>query len=159
MANRLGAAVDVLGGGARQAGDGGVFHPAGDFRHGFEIALRGDGEAGLDDIDAQGVQNVGDFQLFLKTHRGAGALLAIAQCGVEDIHAIGSGGVLRFGHGFNPGIFFAPEQVYGAGNRLRRKPLSAQAKPGRPSGGYKEKLSSARANGRWALGPAFIVGV
>jgi hypothetical protein len=102
---RLGAAVDVLGGGARQAGDGGVFHPAGDFRHGFEIALRGDGEAGLDDIDAQSVQNVGDFQFFFKTHRGAGALLAIAQGGVEDIDAVGSGGGLRFGHGFNPGIF------------------------------------------------------
>ena len=43
-------------------------------RDGFEIALRGHGKAGLDDVDAQRVQNVGDFQLFLEIHRGAGAI-------------------------------------------------------------------------------------
>ena len=88
-----------FGGSPRQAADGGVFHPARDFRHRLEIALRGDREAGLDHIDAQRVQNIGDFQLFLESHRGAGALLAVAQGGVENEDAVGVGGRMRFGHG------------------------------------------------------------
>ena len=98
MAHGFGAAVDVLGGGARQAANGGVLHPARDFGHRVEIALRGDREAGLDHIDAHSVQNVGDFQFFLERHRGAGALLAVAQGGVEYNDAVGVGGRMRFGH-------------------------------------------------------------
>ena len=45
---------------------------------------RGDREAGLDDVDAHGVEEVGDLQLLLEGHGGAGALLAVAQRGVED---------------------------------------------------------------------------
>ncbi len=99
MAHGFGAAVDVLGGSARQAAHGGVLHPARDFGHRVEIALRGDREAGFHHIDAQGVQNVGDFEFFLERHRGAGALLAVAQGGVENDDAVMVGGRMRFGHG------------------------------------------------------------
>ena len=56
---------------------------------------RGDREAGLDDVDAHGVEEVGDLQLLLEGHGGAGALLAVAQRGVEDEDAVGVGGLVR----------------------------------------------------------------
>ena len=45
---------------------------------------RGDRKAGLDDVDAHVVEEVGDLQLLLEGHGGAGALLAVAQGGVEN---------------------------------------------------------------------------
>ena len=58
---------------------------------GLEIAVRGDGEAGLDDVDAHGVEEVGDLDLLLERHGRAGALLAVAQGGVEDQDAVLAG--------------------------------------------------------------------
>ena len=66
--------------------------------HGGEVAVRGDGKAGLDDVDAHGVEQFGDFELFLMRHGGAGALLAVAQGGVEDDDAVLLG-LGRGGHG------------------------------------------------------------
>ena len=44
----------------------------GDLLHGLEIALRGDREARLDDVDAHLVEQLGDFELLLEGHGGAG---------------------------------------------------------------------------------------
>ncbi len=46
------------------------------------------GKPGLDDVDAHLVEQLGDFELFLERHRGAGALLAVAQRRVEDEDAV-----------------------------------------------------------------------
>ncbi len=86
--DRLGAAVDVLRRGARQAADHRVLRPLGDLVDGGEIAFRGDRETGLDDIDTHIVQQFGDLELFLVGHGGAGALLAVAQGGVENNDAV-----------------------------------------------------------------------
>ena len=59
-----------------------------DLVDGREIALRGDREAGLDDVDAHVVEQLGDLELLLVGHGGAGALLAVAQGGVEDDDAV-----------------------------------------------------------------------
>ena len=55
-----------------------------DLGHGAEIALGGDGKARLDDIHAHLVEQPRDLELFLVAHGGAGALLAVAQRGVEN---------------------------------------------------------------------------
>ena len=46
------------------------------------------GKAGLDDVDAHVVEHLGDLDLFLERHGGAGALLAVAQGGVEYDDAV-----------------------------------------------------------------------
>ena len=86
--DRLGAAVDVLERGARQPADHRVLGARGDLVDGGEIALRGDREAGLDDVDAHVVEQLGDLELLVVGHGGAGALLAVAQRGVEDDDAV-----------------------------------------------------------------------
>ncbi len=86
--DRLGATVDVLERGARQPADHGVLGALGDLVDGGEIAFRGDREAGLDDVDAHRVEQFGDFELLLVGHGGAGALLAVAQGGVENDDAV-----------------------------------------------------------------------
>ena len=84
----LGAAVDVLERGAREAADHGILRALGDLVHGGEVAFRGDREAGLDDVDAHGVEELGDLELLLMRHGRAGTLLAVAQGGVEDDDAV-----------------------------------------------------------------------
>ena len=96
--DRLAAAVDVLRPGARQAAHHGVLGALGDLVDGEEVAFRGDREAGLDDVDAQLVEELGDLELLLVGHGGAGRLLAVAQGGVEDDDAVLLGLWLR-GHG------------------------------------------------------------
>ena len=86
--DRLGATIDVLEGGAREPADHGVLGALGDLVDGGEIAVRGDREAGLDDVDAHLVEQGGDFELFLVRHGRAGALLAVAQRGVENDDAV-----------------------------------------------------------------------
>ena len=73
-------AGDVALDGAGEAGDRRrSSSAAGDLRHRLEIALGGDREAGLDDVDAHLVEQFGDLELLLEGHGGAGALLAVAQ--------------------------------------------------------------------------------
>jgi hypothetical protein len=72
---------------ARPADAGGL-HLGGDRLHGFEVALGGDRKAGLDDVDAHLLQDLGDLQLFLEVHGAARRLLAVAQGGVEDEDAL-----------------------------------------------------------------------
>ena len=86
--DRFGAAVDVLERGARQPADHRVFGALGDLMDGGKIAFGGDRKPGLDDVDAHLVEQFGDFELLLMGHGGAGALLAVAQSGVEDDDAV-----------------------------------------------------------------------
>ena len=82
-------------------GDGGALDLLGDGDDSFEIAVGGDGETGLDDVDAHVVERFGNLQLFFQRHGGAGRLLAVAQGGVENEDAVfvGVGGG---GHGSVP---------------------------------------------------------
>ena len=53
------------------------------------------GKAGLDDVDAHLIEQLGDLELLLEGHGGAGALLAVAQGSVEDHDAV-AGRRVRF---------------------------------------------------------------
>src|SRR5206468_5858006 len=71
-----------------QPGDNGAFDFPGDRVDGLEVPLADDGESGLDDIDLEAGKLAGDLELFAEVHRGAGALLAVAERGVEDDDSI-----------------------------------------------------------------------
>ncbi len=66
-----------LANGLRDGGDGG------------EVALRGHGKSGLDDVHAQVFKGVSHGELFLRGHAATGRLLAVAQSGVEECNVIG----------------------------------------------------------------------
>src|SRR5208283_3674147 len=87
-----GGGLDVLALGAGEGGDdGAACRPdfAGDVADGFGVALGGDGEAGLEDVDAESGDLVGHAQLFSAVHDATGGLLAVAQGGVEEEDAVG----------------------------------------------------------------------
>ena len=88
--NGLPAPVDVLVGGARQATDGGTLDGRGDGVHSLEVTLAGNGEAGLDVVNPQTGQLLGDLQLLPHVQGDARGLLAVAKGGVEDDHPIGT---------------------------------------------------------------------
>src|SRR5690606_10606748 len=72
-------------------------------RHGddrLEVAVRGNRKTGLDNVDAHLVERLGDLELFLERHRGAGGLLAVPQGGVEDEYplAVAAAFVCLAGH-------------------------------------------------------------
>ena len=98
VAHRFAGTGDVAGNGARQTCDHRVLGALCDLRDRLEIADRSDREAGLDDIDAHLVEHLGDFELLLEGHGRAGALLAVAQGGVENNDAV-LVGLVRGGHG------------------------------------------------------------
>ncbi len=75
----------------REACDRGTLGAPGDLRHGFEVAVGCDWKTGLDDVDAHFVEHGRDGELVLEAHRGAGALLAVAQGGVENDDGVGGG--------------------------------------------------------------------
>ncbi len=85
------ALADVVLGAAGQTADDGALDLAGDGLHGGEIAGAAGRETGLDDIDTQADELVGDLQLLGSVHAAAGRLLAVAQGGVEEDH--GNAGV------------------------------------------------------------------
>ena len=86
--DRFGAAVDVLEGGARQPANHRLLGALGDLVDGGVIAFGGDRKSSLDDIDTHLVEQLGDFELLLMGHGGAGALLAVAQSSVENDDAV-----------------------------------------------------------------------
>ncbi len=105
--HRVPAAVDVAVLRAREAADHRLFRAPRDFAHRAEIAFGGDRKAGLDDVDAHVVEQLGDLELFVMGHGGAGGLLAVPQSGVEDDdtvlaglrrHAVLGRGVRFIGH-------------------------------------------------------------
>ncbi len=65
--------------GAGEAADDGALDDLGDLGDGLEVAVGGDREAGLDDVDAHLVEELGDLDLLVERHRRAGRLLAVAQ--------------------------------------------------------------------------------
>src|SRR5208282_1531305 len=77
-------AVNVTGTGTSQASDDGAPHRRRDALHGFEVAIGGDGESGLDHVHAQAVELLGQVQLFLHIHAAARRLLAVTKRGVEN---------------------------------------------------------------------------
>ena len=84
------AVVDVGRVRAREPGDDRPLDLARDRLHRLEVARRGDREAGLDDVDAEPRELVGDLQLLGRVQRDAGRLLAVAQRRVEDQYRLGS---------------------------------------------------------------------
>ena len=80
-------AIDVGRNGAGQARDDRPPHGAGDGAHRLEIAVGGDREPGLDDVDAQPIELQREMQFFRGRHAEAWGLLAIAERGVEDVDA------------------------------------------------------------------------
>ncbi len=102
VAHRLTGTVDVVHAGAGEAGDDGILHPLGDGDDRLEVADGGNGEAGLDDVDAHLVEEIGDLQLLLQGHGRARALLAVAQGGVEDEDAVLAGSACGGGHRVSP---------------------------------------------------------
>ena len=80
--------LDIAGSGTGEPGNGRVLHTAGDFGDGLEIAVRGDGETGFDNIDTHFIEAFSNLELFLERHRGAGALLAVAQGRVKNQDAL-----------------------------------------------------------------------
>src|SRR5690606_458102 len=70
--------------GARQRADDRPLDLLGDRPHALEVALAGDGEAGLDHVDAQARQGVRDLELLPGVQGHARALLAVAQRRVEE---------------------------------------------------------------------------
>ena len=127
MGERLGRPVDVLRAGAGEAADDRALDDLGDLRDGLEIAVGGDRKARLDDVDAHLVEELGDLDLLVERHRGAGRLLAVAQGGVEDDDAfLGGRGLFGGGHCL---VFLkpCPRRAAGVkGGSRFRLPLSAR---------------------------------
>ena len=89
--------VDVGLVGAGEAADDRPLDPSRDRLDGLEVAGRGDREAGLDHVDAQPRELLGDLDLLGGVQRDPGRLLAVAQRGVEDVDAVGVDSVLLCG--------------------------------------------------------------
>ena len=120
--HRLPAAVDVGEIRAGEAADHRVAGEPGDLADGLEIALGGDGKAGLDDVHAHLVEQGRDLELLVEGHGRAGRLLAVAQGGVEDQDVVLGWGLV--GH-------CAGSSDSGLLRRFDSDPLSARAGPGR----------------------------
>jgi hypothetical protein len=99
----FGGTFDVSLDGAGQGADHRVGHGAGYFHHRVEVAGAGDGEAGLDDVHAQGFEFAGNFNLFGGGELAARYLFAVAQGGIENVH------------------FFAHTCAFFAANRFHEK--------------------------------------
>ena len=88
----LGRAVDVrVDGPGQRDYHGIVTRKTPDILDRPEVPRTRDGETRLDCIHVQTEQLLGDDQLLLGVHRGPGALLAVAQRGVEDVDLAGHG--------------------------------------------------------------------
>src|ERR1700741_4674692 len=82
----LGGRQDVVFSGPRQGGNRDFFHFTGHSHYGFQVAFRRNGEAGLDDVDTERGELVRHTDLFIRIHREAGRLFAVAERGVEDAY-------------------------------------------------------------------------
>jgi len=81
--------------GARQGGDDRALDLPCDRLHRLEVAGRRDREPGLDDVDPETRQLLGDLELLRDVEGDARRLLAVAQRGVEDQYSVG---IVRRGH-------------------------------------------------------------
>ena len=82
------AAVHVGQLGPRESGDDRPVHRAGDGLHGVEVTLARDRETGLDVVDAEACQLLGDLELLARVERNARRLLTVSQSRVEDDHLV-----------------------------------------------------------------------
>ena len=92
----LPAGVHVAGDGAGQAGDDGAAHLLGDGDDGLEVARRGRGEAGLDEVHLHTLQGARDLQLLAAAQGDAGRLLAVPQRRVKNQYPLAGGRGLVF---------------------------------------------------------------
>ena len=76
--------VNILVQGPGQAADRAVLDSRRHGLDGLEVPRAGRGETGLDDIDPELFQGLGDAHLLLLGHGGPGALLAVPEGGIED---------------------------------------------------------------------------
>ncbi len=82
--DRLARPRDIVFIGARQRTHGGILDGLGNGVDRIEVARRGRRETGLDHIDAHLFKLAGNTQLFFLGHRGARALLAVAQGRIKN---------------------------------------------------------------------------
>ena len=86
--------VDVLFVGARQGAEDRPLDLASHAADAVFVARRGGGEAGLDNVDAQVLQDLGHLHLGLGAHGEAGRLFPVPHRRVEDDDPVGVGGDL-----------------------------------------------------------------
>jgi hypothetical protein len=82
------------GGGAGQRTDRAVFDCFGHCANGFEIPGARRSESGLNDINTKALELTGNSNLLIAGHRGARALLAIAQRRIENDQSVGQESLL-----------------------------------------------------------------
>ena len=126
---------------AREAGDDRPLDLAGDALDGLEVAGRGDREAGLDHVDAEPRELLGDLELLGGVQRDAGRLLAVAQRRVEDQYSV------RFGvHRCSSLLSGLSCGFFSVGLRLRGRhalfPPKGEEKKGK---GQRERHAAAKA--------------
>ena len=92
---RLGGAFDILAPRTRERAHDGFGDDLRDLGNRLEVAVRGDGEPGFDDVHAHRFKDAGDFDLLLERHGRARRLLAVTHGGVEDPHMVA---IIDFGH-------------------------------------------------------------
>lgn len=80
--------VDIFFAGTGEATDLNAFEFAGQGLDGFEVTRGGDGESGLDDVDAELDEGVSDFEFLGHGQADAGALLAIAKGGIKNENSV-----------------------------------------------------------------------
>src|SRR5690606_35060698 len=98
-ADRLAGTPDVDLVRARERAYGRLLDRLGDAAHRLEVAVGGGGEARLDDVDPHALELARDAHLLVAGHRGARALFAVAQGGIEDDQLIFHGRLLEVGCG------------------------------------------------------------
>ena len=81
------------------AGDDRAAHGLGDGLHRLEVALAGDREPGLDDVDPEARELLRDLELLADVERDARRLLAVPQGRVEDLHVVAHGSALSGSRG------------------------------------------------------------
>ena len=126
--DRTPGGVDVGLVGAGEAADHRALDLARDRLHGLEVAGRGDREPGLDHVDAEARELLGDLHLLLGVERDPRRLLAVAERGVEDVDAVC---VCCLGaHGPPPSACFADDLVLFSRLRAAQRsiPLAGEQK-------------------------------
>ena len=89
VGQRLCAGVEVLLAGAAERRHGGIARNTRDGADALEVAGRGHGESGLDHVDPEPLELLGDFDLLVGLQRDSRRLLAVAERGVEDFDGAG----------------------------------------------------------------------
>ena len=86
--DRLPTTVDVFERRTGQSTDDRAANRFGDREHRLEIALTGNGKAGLDVVDAETSELVRDLELLAHIERDTGRLLTVSQRRIEDHNSL-----------------------------------------------------------------------